>query len=52
MLPLDILKPVLIAGTLLAVMSVVDTLTYGVRTAGVITKRLAISLALFNILVD
>jgi len=51
MLPLDILKPVLIAGTLLAVMSIVDTLSYSMRTAGVLTKRLAISLALFNILV-
>jgi len=51
MLPPDILKPVLIAGTLLAVMSVVDTLSYSMRTAGVLTKRLAISLALFNILV-
>lgn len=45
------LKQVLIAGVLLAVMSVIDTLSYGVRTAGVRTKRLAISLSLFNILV-
>lgn len=51
MLPPEILKPVLIAGILLAVMSVVDTLSYSVRTAGVLTKRLAISLSLFNILV-
>ena len=32
-------------------MSVVDTLAYGVRTAGVYMRRLAISLSLFNILV-
>jgi hypothetical protein len=45
------LKQVLLAGVLLGVMSIVDTLSYAVRTAGVLTKRLAISLALFNILV-
>lgn len=32
-------------------MSTIDTLAYGVRTAGVLTRRLAISLALFNVLV-
>lgn len=41
----------IIAGLLLGVMSIVDTLSYGVRTAGVSTKRLAISLSLFNIIV-
>jgi len=45
------LKPVIIAGVLLATMSIIDTLSYGVRTAGVLAKRLAISLALFNVLV-
>jgi hypothetical protein len=45
------LRPVLIAGCLLGTMSVVDTLAYGVRTAGVLTRKLAISLSLFNILV-
>ena len=44
------LRPVLVAGCFLGVMSIVDTLAYGVRTAGVLTKRLAISLSLFNIL--
>lgn len=44
-------KPVVIAGVFLGVMSIVDTLAYGVRTAGVLTKRLAIALSLFNILV-
>jgi hypothetical protein len=42
---------VAVAGAFLALMSVVDTLAYSVRTAGVITKRLAISLSLFNSLV-
>ena len=51
MLPPELVKPVLIAGVALFVMSVVDTLAYGVRTAGVFTRRLAISLSLFNILV-
>ena len=51
MIPEVMLRPVLIAGILLAVMSIVDTLSYGVRTAGVYKKRLAISLSLFNILV-
>ena len=44
------LRPVLIAGVLLALMSVIDTLAYGVRTSGVLTRRLAISMTLFNIL--
>jgi hypothetical protein len=51
LLPPELVKPVLIAGVALFVMSVVDTLAYGVRTAGVLTRRLAISLSLFNILV-
>src|SRR5215213_1101798 len=42
---------VVIAGVMLFVMSVMDTLAYGVRTAGVLTRRLAISLSLFNSLV-
>lgn len=45
------LRPVLIAGCLLGTMSIVDTLAYGVRTSGVLTRKLAISLSLFNILV-
>src|SRR5512144_2718804 len=45
------LKPVVIAGLLLGLMSVVDTLAYGVRPSGVLTRKLAISLSLFNILV-
>lgn len=45
------LRPVLIVGCLLGTMSIVDTLAYGVRTAGVLTRKLAISLSLFNILV-
>jgi len=44
-------RPVLITGILLCTMSVIDTLSYGVRTAGVLTRKLAISLSLFNILV-
>jgi hypothetical protein len=52
MLPPELIKPVIIAGVALFVMSVVDTLAYGVRTAGVYTRRLAISLSLFNILVS
>jgi hypothetical protein len=51
MLPEAMVKPVLIAGGMLCVMSIVDTLAYGVRTAGVLTRKLAISLSLFNILV-
>lgn len=51
MLPPEMLKPVLLAGILLGLMSIVDTLSYGVRTAGVVARRLAMSLALFNILV-
>jgi hypothetical protein len=51
MLPPELIKPVLIAGGALFIMSVVDTLAYGVRTAGVYTGKLAISLSLFNILV-
>ena len=50
-MPDVLLKQVLIAGALLFVMSTIDTLAYGVRTAGVLTRRLAISLALFNVLV-
>jgi hypothetical protein len=50
MLPPEMLKPVLIAGLLLGVMSMVDTLAYGVRTSGVLTRKLAISLSLFNVL--
>jgi hypothetical protein len=50
-LPHEMLRPVLLAGALLGLMSVVDTLAYGVRTAGVLTRKLAISLSLFNILV-
>lgn len=45
------LRPVIIAGCLLGTMSIVDTLAYGVRTSGVLTRKLAISLSLFNILV-
>lgn len=51
MLPPDMIKPVILAGVLLGLMSIVDTLSYGVRTAGVVARRLAMSLALFNILV-
>ena len=50
-LPPEMLKQVLFAGVFLGIMSIVDTLAYGVRTAGAYTKRLAIALALFNILV-
>ena len=50
MLPDAMLRPVITAGLLLGVMSVIDTLSYGVRTAGVLAKRLAISLSLFNAL--
>jgi hypothetical protein len=42
------LKPLLLAGLLLLFMSMTDTLAYAVRTAGVMTGRLAISLSLFN----
>jgi hypothetical protein len=38
------------AGGLLAFMSIIDTLAYAVRTAGVKTKKLAISISLFNML--
>ena len=51
MLPPEMTKQVLFVGAFLGMMSIVDTLAYGVRTAGVLAKRLAISLALFNILV-
>ncbi|MCC7478952.1 DUF2837 family protein [bacterium] len=47
-LPAQILKPMLLAGALLMLMSITDTLAYCVRTAGVLTRRLAISLSLFN----
>ncbi len=47
-LPAQILKPMLLAGVLLMLMSITDTLAYCVRTAGVLTRRLAISLSLFN----
>lgn len=50
-LPPEMLKQVLFAGVFLGIMSIIDTLAYGVRTAGAYTKRLAIALALFNILV-
>jgi hypothetical protein len=36
---------------MLFIMSVMDTLSYGVRTAGVLTRKLAMSLSLFNTLV-
>jgi hypothetical protein len=49
--PIEMLRPVLIVGVLLGTMSIVDTLAYGVRTSGVLTRKLAISLSLFNILV-
>jgi hypothetical protein len=49
--PIEMLRPVLIVGLLLGTMSIVDTLAYGVRTSGVLTRKLAISLSLFNILV-
>jgi len=51
MIPAILLKPVLIAGTMLFIMSVMDTLAYGVRTAGVLTRKLAMSLSLFNTIV-
>ncbi len=41
----------LTAGVLLCVMSIVDTLAYSVRTAGVLALRLATSIALFNAVV-
>jgi len=50
-LPPEMIKQVVFAGVFLGIMSIVDTLSYGVRTAGAYTKRLAIALALFNILV-
>jgi hypothetical protein len=50
-LPAEMTAQVMTAGVLLAFMSIVDTLAYGVRTAGVMTRRLAISLSLFNALV-
>jgi hypothetical protein len=50
-LPETMVTPVLLAGAMLCIMSIVDTLAYGVRTAGVLTRKLAISLSLFNVLV-
>jgi Alternate to MurJ len=50
LIPAQIASNVYAAGGLLAFMSVVDTLAYAVRTSGVKVKRLAISLAFFNIL--
>ena len=41
----------LTAGVLLCIMSIVDTLAYSVRTAGVLALRLATSIALFNAVV-
>jgi hypothetical protein len=49
--PTVLLHQVLVAGAFLFVMSTIDTLAYSVRTAGVLTRRLAISMALFNVLV-
>lgn len=51
MVPTQMEAAVYTAGVLLCFMSVVDTLAYSVRTAGVRVKRLAISISLFNILV-
>jgi hypothetical protein len=50
-LPPILWRAVIIAGTMLFVMSVMDTLAYGVRTAGVLTRRLAMGLSLFNSIV-
>jgi Alternate to MurJ len=48
----DILwRAVFVAGSMLFVMSVMDTFAYGVRTAGALAKRLAMGLALFNSIV-
>ncbi|MCH7472111.1 DUF2837 family protein [bacterium] len=47
-MPAQMLPQVIVAGLLLGFMSIVDTLAYCFRTAGVLRKRLAISLALFN----
>ncbi|MDQ3024546.1 MAG: lipid II flippase Amj family protein, partial [bacterium] len=50
-LPDVLWRAVLIAGSMLFIMSVMDTLAYGVRTAGAQAKRLAMGLALFNSIV-
>jgi len=50
LLPEVMIRSVLTAGVLLGIMSIIDTLSYGVRTAGVLARRLAISLSLFNVL--
>jgi hypothetical protein len=48
LLPDIMWRSVLIAGVMLFIMSVMDTLAYGVRTAGVLTRKLAMGLSLFN----
>lgn len=50
MIPAQMEANILTAGSMLCVMSIVDTLAYAVRTAGVRVRRLAISISLFNIL--
>lgn len=44
-------RALLTVSFLIGFMAVVDTLTLSIRTSGAITKRLAISLALFNLIV-
>ena len=50
-IPQQIVAPMLTAGVLLCIMSIVDTLAYSVRTAGVLVLRLATSISLFNAVV-
>lgn len=50
-LPDVLWRAVWIAGTMLFIMSVMDTFAYGVRTAGALAGRLTMGLSLFNAIV-
>ncbi len=44
-------KAVIVVAVLIGIMAMVDTLALSIRTSGAITKRLAIALALFNLII-
>lgn len=46
-----LIRPVIIAGILVGLMATIDTLALSIRVSAVLTKRLAVALSLFNIIV-
>lgn len=44
-------RPVIVAGILIGLMATIDTLALSIRVSAVLTKRLAVALSLFNLIV-